>query len=397
MMTDFAIVVNRLGDNWLGGVNYYRNLLAVFDAAAEPDLRLHLLTDDPSFLSDLQLSSRVKVHQLPMLLRKSTAWALRQTLLLATGKDVQLIAQLKRLKVRAVLFKFVPGSAAAGIPSFPWIPDFQSQHHPELFPAALAAAERKNAALYIRQAAGLIVSSHAARDDAMALFGADTGKTHVLRFAPKLDFAPLQSVELRDEVLARYGVTRPYVFLPNQYWQHKNHLLVAKALSLLRQQGADTPLVLSTGKTDDFRNSAHFPAFVASIREQGLEDCYRILGVIPRQEMLVLLAHSAAVLNPSRFEGWSTTVEEAKALGKPLLVSDIPVHREQVEDQTEVSVFGTDDAPSLALLLSGLQRQLAQGSIAAHGPHPNQSFYTAFTQRYIALIRNLSNQERTPA
>jgi len=395
--TDFAIIVNRLGDDWLGGVNYYRNLLAVFDAAAEPDLRLHLLTDDPRFLGDLRLSSRVQVHQLPMLQRKSTAWALRQALLLATGKDLQLIAQLKRLQVRAVLFKYVPGSAAAGIPSFPWIPDFQSQHHPELFPPALVEAERKNAAQYVRQATGLIVSSHAARDDAMTLFGADAGKTHVLRFAPKLDFEPLQSDALRDEVLARHGVTRPYVFLPNQYWQHKNHLLVAQALSLLCQQGADAPLVLSTGKTDDFRNAAHFPAFASFIREQRLEAHFRILGVIPRQDMLVLLAHSAAVLNPSRFEGWSTTVEEAKALGKPLLVSDIPVHREQVESQPGVSVFGTDDAPGLALLLSTLQRQIAQESMTAHGPRPNQSLYAAFSQRYIGLIRHLAIEQSARA
>jgi glycosyltransferase involved in cell wall biosynthesis len=34
-------------------------------------------------------------------------------------------------------------------------------------------------------------------------------------------------------------------------------------------------------------------------------------------------------INPSLFEGWSTTVEEAKALGKFIILSDIKVHREQ--------------------------------------------------------------------
>lgn len=33
-------------------------------------------------------------------------------------------------------------------------------------------------------------------------------------------------------------------------------------------------------------------------------------------------------VNPSFYEGWSTTVEEAKSIGVPLLLSDIPVHRE---------------------------------------------------------------------
>src|SRR5690606_26082660 len=39
--------------------------------------------------------------------------------------------------------------------------------------------------------------------------------------------------------------------------------------------------------------------------------------------------HSVAVINPSLFEGWSSTVEEAKALGKSVILSNIPAHVEQ--------------------------------------------------------------------
>jgi glycosyltransferase involved in cell wall biosynthesis len=38
---------------------------------------------------------------------------------------------------------------------------------------------------------------------------------------------------------------------------------------------------------------------------------------------------SVALLNPSLFEGWSTTVEEAKAAGVPMVLSDLDVHKEQ--------------------------------------------------------------------
>ena len=38
---------------------------------------------------------------------------------------------------------------------------------------------------------------------------------------------------------------------------------------------------------------------------------------------------SSALINPSLFEGWSTTVEEARSAGVPMILSDIPVHREQ--------------------------------------------------------------------
>ena len=37
-------------------------------------------------------------------------------------------------------------------------------------------------------------------------------------------------------------------------------------------------------------------------------------------------------VNPSRFEAWGLTVSEALCLGKAVIVSDIPVFREQITD-----------------------------------------------------------------
>jgi glycosyltransferase involved in cell wall biosynthesis len=41
------------------------------------------------------------------------------------------------------------------------------------------------------------------------------------------------------------------------------------------------------------------------------------------------MIHSIAVINPSLFEGWSTSVEEAKVLNLNIILSHIPVHLEQ--------------------------------------------------------------------
>jgi glycosyltransferase involved in cell wall biosynthesis len=59
-----------------------------------------------------------------------------------------------------------------------------------------------------------------------------------------------------------------------------------------------------------------------------------------------LLRSSIALINPSRIEGWSTTVEEAKSFGVPMILSDINVHREQTDGMARY--FGTDDAEALA-------------------------------------------------
>jgi hypothetical protein len=60
-----------------------------------------------------------------------------------------------------------------------------------------------------------------------------------------------------------------------------------------------------------------------------VEKQFKILGVIPYEEMISLMHYSQAVINPSLFEGWSTSVEESKILNKRILLSDIPVHKEQ--------------------------------------------------------------------
>ena len=77
-----------------------------------------------------------------------------------------------------------------------------------------------------------------------------------------------------------------------------------------------------------------------------VESQFKILGIIPYKEMISLMYHSAAVINPSMFEGWSTTVEESKILNKSILLSDIPVHKEK--NPKKASFFNLSSPVELA-------------------------------------------------
>ena len=61
------------------------------------------------------------------------------------------------------------------------------------------------------------------------------------------------------------------------------------------------------------------------------------------------MRQSLAMLQPSLFEGWSTPVEEAKSLGKSIVLSNIPVHVEQ--SPPGVRYFDPTDAAALAVCL----------------------------------------------
>ena len=85
------------------------------------------------------------------------------------------------------------------------------------------------------------------------------------------------------------------------------------------------------------------------IQEAGLERSFVLLGLIPHDHVLALMRASAALINPSKFEGWSTTVEEAKATGTPMILSSLAVHREQAEDKA--LYFDKDSPEQLARIL----------------------------------------------
>jgi hypothetical protein len=59
--------------------------------------------------------------------------------------------------------------------------------------------------------------------------------------------------------------------------------------------------------------------------------------------------HSLAVINPSKFEGRSSTVEQAKSLGKKIILSDIKIHKEQSPKYAKY--FKADDFKRLSSIL----------------------------------------------
>jgi hypothetical protein len=65
------------------------------------------------------------------------------------------------------------------------------------------------------------------------------------------------------------------------------------------------------------------------------------------------------VIQPSLFEGWSTVVEDARCLGKKLILSDFPVHLEQ--DPPGSVFFDRNSPEQLADLIGEWWEKLSSG------------------------------------
>jgi glycosyltransferase involved in cell wall biosynthesis len=150
------------------------------------------------------------------------------------------------------------------------------------------------------------------------------------------------------------------MLVANQYWKHKNHEVVAEALGLLHSRGITIPTVI-TGLPLDYRDPQNGPtsALLQSIARNGLAGIVVPLGLVSRDDFTQLIRCAAVVLQPSLFEGWGLSVQEAMAFGRPVICSDIPVLHENGSDA--LGFFDPLDPQALATLLASVWADLPPG------------------------------------
>jgi glycosyltransferase involved in cell wall biosynthesis len=140
-----------------------------------------------------------------------------------------------------------------------------------------------------------------------------------------------------------------YFFSPNQFWVHKNHIVLLKAIKLLKDKGTYINIVFS-GKEFDFRNKEYTNDLKQYVVENDLQNQVVFLGFIDRKEQLKIMENSLAVIQPSKFEGWSSVIEDCKLIGKYVFASSLPVHLEQIKNNVEF--FDADNFEELSQKLN---------------------------------------------
>jgi glycosyltransferase involved in cell wall biosynthesis len=333
------------GPLWMGGRNYLRNLLRAISLVDEPRLQPVLLTsgDDGR---ELLLPGVERFDRGGAL---DSAWARRAgafaSLLLGCNHVEQ--HWLRRARVDISSHGGAPLGARARLPWIYWIPDVQHRSHPEFFTARQRLERDWMFRTALDHAAAVIASSAAARQDLLDAYGSRAERVRVLHFvcSPGVE---LTRLPLLAGLSHKLGVPAKYFHLPNQFWTHKNHAVVIEALAEASRQVPEM-VIVATGAKEDPRSPRHYDDLMARVRALGLGDRFRHLGMVSYEELIALMRYSVAVINPSRFEGWSSTVEEAKSIGKRVLLSDIAVHFEQAPERGQF--FAPDDPAALAELL----------------------------------------------
>lgn len=367
------------GANWTGGAHYLANVLAILRRHPECGVEPVLLagTDaDPQGLAPLERAHGRPAIRSPAFDRRRATRNQAEAVL--RGRVPALEAALQDAGVEVVFEWAGFYGWDLRLPVLAWIPDFQHRRLASLFTVSGWLHREVGFRLQLAGRRTVLLSSAAARRDLLALYpAADRRRIAVARFAALADqaVAPTPPATLRE----RYGLPARFFHLPNQFWRHKNHLVVVEALRRLPLRG-DGPVVIATGATADAHHPDFFPGFMARVAALGLADRFRHLGLVPYADLLGLMRAAVAVVNPSFFEGWSTTVEEAKTLGTPLVLSALAVHREQAP---QAQFFLPTDPAGLAALLA----RLAAAPPAAAPCAPVTTRIAAFARDFAAAVR----------
>lgn len=229
-----------------------------------------------------------------------------------------------------------------------WIPDFQHHYYPNYFTAEeLKLRNDLFTKISNLENHMLVLSSNNAKADFNKFYSNAKIQVFVVPFAVTHPYFQLDAI---NEVLSKYSINKPYFIVANQFWQHKNHLIVLKALKYLKQSHNNLPFqIVFTGKGDDYRAPGFYQNLLMFINENKLQDDVKLVGFIDRDEQLLLMKKALAVIQPSLFEGWSTVVEDAKSLNQFVILSGIEVHREQIKEN--VQFFLPHDFKKLAEIL----------------------------------------------
>jgi alpha-1,3-rhamnosyl/mannosyltransferase len=267
-----------LGRQRTGDETYVENLLRALPAAA-PDLRLAAVTRRPDLVPE-----GVEALELP-----------------ARSQELRMAVRVPLLlrRVRPQLAHFVHSlPLGLRVPAVLTVQDLSFERDASLMGRRETAIFRFVVPRSARKARRVLAISQRTKDDLVALYGLPPDKIVVTPLAADPAFRP--------------GGTRgDYVLLSGAIEPRKNPLAAADAA---REAGRRLVVV---GPERD-------AALADELRARGAD----LRGYVPKAELVKLVQEAAALLFPTRHEGFGLPVVEAMAAGTPVVATPDPAVRE---------------------------------------------------------------------
>lgn len=314
--------------NYTGGFNYIVNIIKILTT------RHHIYLYCPSvekenFKKIFHKNTNLKIKELSFLNKRSFIYIISKLMEKVFNSFYFYDRILINNKIDLTIFSYYFGKYKF----VHWFPDFQFFHFPQNFTEDKKKLMSKTKLIYEKSLKVILSSNDSKKDLAKILKLKE--KEIIFNFPVNLVLNEKSNQEAK-KVLSRYKIkNQMYLIICNQFWEHKNHENLFKFFLKYKKKSNFDLKLLCTGDLRDNRkkNDTDFDFY------QKSGDII-ILGKINDYSVVQsLIFYSLAYLNPSFFEGWNTGVEEAKALKKPILASNIGVHKEQLVNYDKKFLF----------------------------------------------------------
>lgn len=339
--------IGSVSKEWMGGLNYFKNLLFSLESLNEKELKVYVFVGEKT---DIEIKNMFRkyatVIEDSLFDRKSLKWFLMKVENKIFKTNYLLENTLKKNNIEIISHSFI--TRFKNIKTINWIPDFQHIHLPQMFSKNEIEQRNRTFLQVIKESNIIIVSSYDSLNDLKKFAPGYEKKVKVLQFVsqPDCKYYKLNKND-EDRLREKFHIKESFFYMPNQFWKHKNHMIVLKALALLKKENINLHLVC-TGYLGDYRNKSHIQDIKTFIDKHNLSHNVKLLGLVSYEDVFGLIKISQAVINTSLFEGWSSTVEECKSVGKGMILSDLNVHKEQYPD---ASFYDRNNVESLKDIL----------------------------------------------
>jgi len=318
--------IGEVSSEWMGGLNYYKNLLYAI-SIVEKNVKVIVFVgkNTDNDIKDM-FSEYADVIEDSMFDKKTLKWYLWKLLYKFFNSTYFLDKLLKTHDIQVLSHSGIIGLKECK--TINWIPDFQHLHLPHMFSKKNILGRDKVYLEMIKKSDKIVLSSYDALKDFQSFAPQYIEKVDVLPFVSQPDQRYLQLSEDKKSLIEKYNLSEEFFYIPNQFWKHKNHMLVFEAVKILKDKNVEINIVC-TGHLNDSRNLEYIEIIKEYITSNNLQNNITLLGLVDYKDVFALMKFSIAVINPSLFEGWSSTVEECKSVGKNMILSDLAVHKEQ--------------------------------------------------------------------
>jgi glycosyltransferase involved in cell wall biosynthesis len=206
--------------------------------------------------------------------------------------------------------------------------------------------------LTARRATMVLTGSEFARRHVAGWAGIPIERVCVTYYGVGPEFAPVPAGPARDAVLARYGISSPFVLSLGRLNLRKNLLRVVEAFERLARPG----LQLVIGGVAD----SHSDVLAKRLQDSPSRAAIRRVGFIAAADLPAVLSAAAVFVYPSLFEGFGLPPLEAAACGAPVIASNVTALPEVLGDGALLV-----DPTDTEAVATALERTLTDGELRA--------------------------------